>query len=155
MGEAMESKEKLIASNPIARFNYFIEKVFEAGVVLTGTEVKSLRVQSPNLRDSYIEILHFKEAWLLNTHIAPYVCGNRWNHEPLRKRKLLLQKKQINELFEEVTRNGRTIVPLRFYFKRGLVKLEIAVAKGKKKYDKRASLKKKEALIEMRDFRLS
>lgn len=146
------SGEKLIASNPIARSNYSIEEVVEAGLVLTGTEVKSLRSQTPTLRDAFVEVQSGGsgfEAWLLNSHIAPYSHGNIWNHEPLRKRKLLLHKHQLEKLHGALIQKGMTVIPLRMYFSKGRVKVEIALAKGKKSYDKREDLKKKAAEREM------
>lgn len=144
--------EKLIATNPLAHANYFITEVVEAGLVLTGTEVKSLRTSAPNLRDSYVDIRagasNF-EAWLLNAHIAVYSHGNIWNHEPLRKRKLLLHHHQLEKLYGAVSQKGMTIVPIRMYFKKGLAKVELGLGKGKKKYDKREELKKKTAEREM------
>ena len=148
----MSEGEKLIASNPQARFNYFIEEVVEAGIVLTGTEVKSLRSQTPNLKDAFVEVESRgskMEAWLLNAHIAPYSHGNIWNHDPLRKRKLLLHRHQIEKMFVSLTQKGLTIVPLRMYFKKGCAKVELGLGKGKKKFDKRDSLKKKSADREM------
>jgi SsrA-binding protein len=144
--------EKLIATNPLAHANYFIDEVVEAGVVLTGTEVKSLRVQSPNLRDSFVEVRRSGgslEAWLLNAHIAPYAYGNIWNHDPVRKRKLLLHGHQIEKIFGSITQKGLTVIPTRIYFKQGRVKLELGLGRGKKKYDKREDLKKKSAEREM------
>ncbi len=138
--------ERLIATNPIARQNFFIEEVIEAGIALTGTEIKSIRAQSPNLRDSFVEIRaqgKRLEAWLLNAHIAPYSHGNIWNHEPLRKRKLLLHSEQIERLFGDTTRKGYTLVPTRMYFKKGRAKVEIGLAKGKTKGDKREDIKRK------------
>jgi SsrA-binding protein len=146
------SGEKLIASNPLAYSNYFIDEVVEAGVVLTGTEVKSLRVQSPNLRDSFVEVRRSGgslEAWLLNAHIAPYAYGNIWNHDPVRRRKLLLHAHQIERIFGSITQKGLTVIPTRIYFKQGRVKLELGLGRGKKKYDKREDLKKKSAEREM------
>jgi SsrA-binding protein len=145
-GKAKNSGEKLIATNPIARQNFFIEEVIEAGIALTGTEIKSIRGQSPNLRDSFVEVRaqgQRLEAWLLNAHIAPYSHGNIWNHEPMRKRKLLLHAHQIDRLFGDTTRKGYTLVPTRMYFKNGRVKLEIGLAKGKTKGDRREDLKRK------------
>jgi SsrA-binding protein len=143
----------IISTNPTARSNYFIESVLEAGLVLTGTEVKSLRQQSPNLRDSFIEIVQAGssfEAWLLNAHIAPYSHGNIWNHEPLRRRKLLLHAAELQRLFGAVTQKGMTIVPTKLYFSKGKIKIEIGVGKGKKKYDKREDIRKKEDIRELR-----
>jgi SsrA-binding protein len=144
---------KLIASHPTARSDYFIDEVVEAGLVLSGTEVKSLRTQNVNIRDAYVDVVAAKgkslEAWLVNMHIAPYSHGNIWNHEPLRKRKLLLHRHQVTKLFGAITQLGMTIIPLRLYFKKGLAKIELALGKGKKKYDKRQDLKKKSHEREM------
>lgn len=137
------SGEKLIATNPSARSNYHLEEVVEAGIVLLGTEIKSIRSQSPSLKDAFVEVSRNFEAWLVNSHIAPYSHGNRWNHEPTRRRKLLLHKGQIERIHGALTREGRTVVPTRMYFTKGNVKVEIAIAKGKKKGDKREDVKKK------------
>ena len=145
-GDSRAAAEKLIATNPIARQNFFIEEVLEAGIALTGTEIKSIRAQSPNLRDSFVEIRvqgSRLEAWLMNMHISPYSHGNIWNHEPLRKRKLLLHAHQIERLFGDTTRKGYTLVPTRMYFKKGRAKVEIGLAKGKTKGDRREDLKRK------------
>lgn len=139
------AKEKTIAENRKARHDYFIDEVLEAGIVLTGTEVKSLRMGRINLRDSFARIDQ-GEAFLWNCHIAPYEYGNRWNHDPYRSRKLLLHKKQIQQLFQEVKQKGKTIVPLRVYFdKNGRAKVSLGVARGKTLYDKRATLAKRDA----------
>lgn len=146
------SGEKLIATNPLARQNYFLEEFVEAGMVLTGTEVKSLRNQSPNLRDAYVEVRQMGskfEAWLTNAHIAPYTHGNIWNHDPLRKRKLLLHMHELEKLYGAITQKGLTIVPTRMYFKNGKIKIEVALGRGKKKHDKRETLKAKSAEREM------
>jgi SsrA-binding protein len=144
--------EKLIASNPIARGDYFLEEFIEAGISLTGTEVKSIRASAPNLRDAFVEITSKKkdggktgalEAWLVNVHIGPYSHGNIWNHEARRRRKLLLHSHQIRQLYGALTQEGKTIVPTRMYYSKGRVKIEIALGKGKKKGDKRADLKEK------------
>ena len=151
-GEPRKTGEKLIATNPVARFNYFIEEVVEAGLVLTGTEIKSLRAQTPSLRDSYVEVLSSGvriEAWLLNAHIAPYSHGNVWNHDPLRKRKLLLHARQLQKLYSAITQKGMTVIPTRLYLKNGIAKVEVALAKGKKKHDKRESMKQKSIQKEM------
>lgn len=151
----MTVTEKLIASNPAARSNYFIEETVEAGIALTGTEVKSLRAQAPNLRDSFVEVRPTAgarspiEAWLLNVHIAPYSHGNIWNHDPLRRRKLLLHRHQLEKLYGSVTQKGIVIIPLRMYFKNGKIKMELGMGKGKKKFDKREDLKKRSAEKEM------
>jgi SsrA-binding protein len=142
------SGEKLIASNPSARSNYFIEEVVEAGLVLTGTEVKSLRGQAPNLKDAFVEIESKRdrfEGWLVNAHIGPYSHGNIWNHEALRRRKVLLHAHQLEKLYGAMVQKGMSIVPLRMYFKKGRAKIELGVGKGKKKYDKRDTLKQKSA----------
>lgn len=149
------SGEKLIATNPLARQNYFIDEVLEAGIMLTGTEVKSLRTQSPNLRDAFVEAKVPRgsgpiEAWLLNAHIAPYAQGNIWNHEPNRKRKLLLHRHQIESIFGAMTQKGLVAIPTRLYFSKGKVKVEIGLGRGKKKHDKRQELKKRSADMEMR-----
>lgn len=154
MSEKKDAGEKLIATNPNGRMNYFIDEVVEAGLVLSGTEVKSLRAQAPNLRDAYVEIRGGKssgpmEAWLVNVHIAPYAYGNIWNHEPLRRRKLLLHAHQIQKMFGAVTQKGLNIIALRMYFKKGRAKIELGMGKGKKKHDKRETLKKKSAQREM------
>lgn len=138
--------EKLIATNPNARSNYFIDAVVEAGMVLTGTEIKSLRSQSPNLRDAFVEVRSKEkgmEAWLINAHIAPYSHGNIWNHEPLRHRKLLLHKHQIEQMHGAITQKGISVIPMRMYFKKGMAKIELGLGKGKKKGDKREDVKKK------------
>jgi SsrA-binding protein len=141
--------EKLIATNPNAYRNYHIEETLEAGIALTGTEIKSIRSQSPNLKEGYVLIKQKSasslEAWLLSVHIGPYKHGNIWNHEPTRDRKLLLHKQEIRRLFGSVTQKGMTIVPTKFYFKSGRVKVELGVAKGKKAADKRQDMKKKSA----------
>lgn len=147
----MSEGEKLIASNP-SKSDYFIQESVEAGMMLTGTEVKSLRQSSPNLRDAYVEVRSSGknlEAWIYNLHIAPYSHGNLANHEPLRKRKLLLHRHQINQIHGSIIRDGMTAIPTRIYFKGGLVKIEIGVGKGKKHGDKRQDLKKKTADREM------
>lgn len=146
------SGEKLIATNPLARQNYFIEEVVEAGMVLQGTEIKSLRDQAPNIREAYVEIRK-GEAWLVNAHISPYSHGNIWNHEPRRNRKLLLHRRQIERLIGATVREGMTVVPTRIYLKEGRAKIELALAKGKKKHDKRETLKEKAAAREMAQAR--
>ncbi len=136
--------EKLIASNKKAYHDYFVLQKLEAGLVLTGTEVKSLRDGKANLKDSYV-IVKGDQAFLLATHISPYSHGNLQNHEPERPRKLLLHKREIEKLHVQIVEKGLTIVPLRLYFKRSRVKVEIAVVRGKKQYDKRETEKRREA----------
>lgn len=147
-----QTGEKLIASNPVARSNYLISEVVEAGIALTGTEIKSLRSQAPNLRDSFVDIRSYRagfEAWLSNVHIAPYSHGNIWNHDPLRRRKLLLHRHQLEKMHGALIQKGMSIVPLKMYFKKGRAKIELGLGKGKKKYDKRETLKQKTAEREM------
>jgi SsrA-binding protein len=131
-----DSATKLIAQNRKARHNYQIEETFEAGLVLVGTEVKSCRAGKANLADSYA-VVKGGEAWLLGCHISPYSHGNRANHDPVRPRKLLLHRSEIEKLQVATSQEGRTLVPLRLFFKHGLAKAEIAIARGKKLYDKR------------------
>jgi SsrA-binding protein len=141
---AAATGEKLIASNKKALHDYFVLQKLEAGVALTGTEVKSLREGMVNLKDSYI-LLKDGEAFLFGTHISPYSHGNLQNHEPERTRKLLLHKKEIEKLFSQVVEKGLTVVPLRLYFRGSRVKAEIAVVRGKKLFDKRETEKRREA----------
>jgi len=144
MAKPTTAGEKLIASNKKAHHDYFVLQKYEAGIALTGTEVKSLRDGKANLKDSYV-IVKGGEAWLLGTHISPYTHGNLMNHDPERTRKLLLHRAEIGRMEEEIVQKGLTIVPLRLYFKGGKVKIEIAVVRGKKLYDKRETEKRKEA----------
>jgi len=139
-----DTPEKLIASNRKAFHDYFVLQKFEAGIALTGTEVKSLREGRANLKDSYVGFEH-GEAFLLGAHISPYAHGNRENHDPERPRKLLLHRREIERIRVQVVEKGLTVVPLRLYFKAGRVKAEIAVVRGKKQYDKRESEKRREA----------
>ena len=136
------SYEKTLATNRQASFNYIFLDRIEAGVVLHGTEVKSLRMGLCNMKDAYARTQE-GELWVYNCHIGPYPHGNRMNHEPLRPRKLLLHKREILKLEKELIR-GVTLVPLRFYLKGNNIKMELAVARGKKSYDKRAALKEKD-----------
>ena len=139
---------KLIAQNRKARHDYLIEDTYEAGLMLVGTEVKSCRDGKMTLTDAYATVRD-GEAWLLQAHIAPYAHGNRENHDPLRPRKLLLHRNEIAKLHAAVAQDGRTLVPLRVYFKHGLAKVEIAVARGKRAYDKRQSESKRDAERQM------
>lgn len=140
--------EKTVARNRKAKFEYFLLESFEAGISLVGSEIKSIRASQVSLEEAYVKI-DGKEAWLMDAHIAPYELANRFNHEPRRSRKLLLHKKEIALLWNEVRQKGVTIVPVRMYLKDGRAKVEIAIAKGKKLYDKRADLAKKDAQREM------
>lgn len=135
--------EKIICNNKKAYHDYFIEEKIEAGMVLTGTEVKSLRMGKANLNDSFATVKS-GEAFLNNLHISPYDFGNRENHDPDRMRKLLLHKKEIAKLFSRIREQGYSLVPLRLYFKNGMVKVEMGLAKGKKLYDKRQDMKQKD-----------
>ena len=138
-----KSGTKLIASNKKAYHEYFIEETFQAGIELVGTEVKALRQGKCNLRDSFVRI-EGGQAYVENMHISPYEQGNIFNRDPLRKRRLLLHKYEINKLHGAATRDGFTIVPTRIYLERSLVKIDIAIAKGKKLHDKRESIAKKD-----------
>ncbi len=149
MTKEMDDQYKVVATNRKAYHEYFIEEKFEAGIVLKGTEVKSLREGRVNLQDSYASV-HEGEVFLHHCHISPYSHGNIMNHDPLRVRKLLLHKKEINKLLGKTQQKGLTLIPLRLYFsKRGQVKVELGLAKGKKLYDRRESLKTREAGREM------
>ena len=139
---------KLIAQNKKAFHDYHIEEKLEAGIVLTGTEVKSLRAGRVNLRDSYAAFER-GELFLLGVHISPYEQGNIFNHDPLRTRKLLMHARELRRLYGKVQVAGYTLVPTKMYFKDGRVKVEIGLAKGKTTYDKRQTLAKKEAQREM------
>ena len=134
---------KVISTNRKARFEYQILQVFEAGLVLKGTEIKSIREGQVSLQESYIRT-DGKQAWLVGAHIAPYEHASAYQHEPDRERKLLLNKNEISELWDSVRIKGMTIIPIRMYLKQGKAKLEIGLAKGKKLYDKRESIKKRD-----------
>jgi SsrA-binding protein len=140
---------KLIAQNRRARYDYLIEETIEAGLMLAGTEVKSCRNGKVSLTDSYA-VVRDGEAWLLQCHISPYSHGNRANHDPLRPRKLLLHKEEVARLGARVAQDGRTLVPTRLYFKHGLAKAEIAIARGKKTHDKRQATAQRDAERHMR-----
>lgn len=133
---------KTVCENRKARHDYFIHEVYETGMVLQGTEVKSLRDGRANLKDSYGEIKN-GEVWIQHMHISPFEQGNIFNHDPLRARKLLMHKPEIVKLFSKTREKGYTLVPLKIYFKRGKAKLELALASGKKNYDKRRDLAEK------------
>ena len=140
---AKKQERKLIANNKKARFDYFIEDTYEAGIALHGTEVKSLRMGKCSIKESFIRI-EKGEMFVYNMHISPYEKGNIFNKDPLRVRKLLLHKYEINKLQAKMTQKGYTIVPLNVYFSKGLVKVEIGLARGKKLYDKRQDIAKKD-----------
>ena len=136
--------EKLIAKNPVAYHNYTINDKIEAGIVLTGTEIKSIRAGKVNLKDTYVNIKN-GEAFIYGMHISPYEHGNIFNKDPLRTRKLLLNKKEINKLLGYITQKGMSLIPIKLYFKNSFVKLELGIGKGKKLYDKREDIAKKDA----------
>ena len=145
---------KTIAVNRQARHNYFVQETYEAGIELCGTEVKSLRLGQVNLKDSWCDIQN-GELFIKQMHISPYEKGNIFNKDPLRVRKLLLHKKEILKIFGKMKEQGITVVPLKVYFSGSLVKVEIGLAKGKKLYDKRADIAKKDQKREaQRDFKV-
>ncbi|MFB9760630.1 MULTISPECIES: SsrA-binding protein SmpB [Bacillaceae] len=144
---------KVIAQNKKAFHDYFIEDTYDAGIVLQGTEIKSIRAGKVNLKDAYARIQN-GEIWVFGMHISPYEQGNRYNHDPLRTRKLLLHRREIEKLIGYTKETGNTIVPLKLYLQNGFAKIQLGLAKGKKNYDKREDLKKKEAKREIeRAFR--
>ena len=141
----MTENIKIIASNRKASFEYFLMETFEAGLVLQGSEIKSIRAGQISIQESYVDIPNGQEAWLVEAHIAHYEqAGTHFNHEPKRKRRLLLHKKQILELWNNIRIKGNTVVPTKVYLKDGRAKIEIALAKGKKAYDKRATIAKRD-----------
>ena len=139
-----ESEQRVTISNRKARHEYFIVETIEAGIVLTGTEVKSLRKGTANLQDSFA-VIRRGEVWLEGMHISPYEQGSIYNHDPRRTRKLLLQKKQIRKLLTKASESGMTLVPLSVYFAGPYAKVELAIARGKKSYDKREAIAKRDA----------
>lgn len=141
-------KEKAIAQNKKARHEYFVEDTIEAGIVLTGTEVKSIRQGKVNLKDSYATV-DKGEAMIIGMHISPYEQGNRFNADPLRQRKLLLHKSEIRKLLGSLQQKGLSLIPLQLYFVKGRVKIELAIAKGKKLYDKRADIAERDVQREI------
>jgi SsrA-binding protein len=145
---ASETDDKLVATNRKARHNFDILESYEAGLVLRGTEAKSLRAGLINFKDSYAEIRN-QEAWLVGCHIAPYSHGTDANHSPERSRKLLLHRREINRLLGKVAERGLTLVPLRLYFKQGRAKLELGLARGKKLHDKRETIRERDARREL------
>jgi len=139
---------KTVATNRKARHEYFIERTLEAGLVLTGSEVKSMRAGRVSLQEAYVAIRQ-GEAWLIGAHIAPYDQAHEGGHEPLRRRKLLLQRRQLQQAAIDVDRKGFTLVPLRLYFRGGWAKLEIGIAHGKKQHDKREALRERQTKREV------
>lgn len=151
---AKEKVSKLIAQNKKAYHDYFIEETYQAGISLVGTEVKSLRLGKCSLKESFIRVEN-GSAFIYNMHISPYEQGNIFNKEPLRTRRLLLHKHEINKISGAVTATGYTVVPLKVYFNHGLVKLDIGIAKGKKLYDKRQTIAKNDQMREAeKDFKI-
>ncbi|MBU1097148.1 MAG: SsrA-binding protein [Ignavibacteriae bacterium HGW-Ignavibacteriae-2] len=150
----MLEQEKNITVNKKAEFLYFIEQRLEAGISLVGTEVKSLRQNNANLTDGYA-VIRDGEVWLMGAHIGKYDHGNIFNHEPVRKRKLLLKKSEIRKLKIKIDEKGYTLIPLRLYFKEGKIKVELGLARGKKSFDKRDSIAKKDLQRDMeRNFKV-
>jgi SsrA-binding protein len=149
-GEKDMAHGKVLTTNRKASHDYHIEEVFEAGVALTGTEVKSLRAGRANLQDGYATV-EGGEVFLLNCHVSPYTPANRFNHDPRRRRKLLLHRAEIRRLIGKVQERGLTLVPLSLYLKNGRVKVELALCRGKKQYDKRETLKRRTHEREMAD----
>ena len=139
---------KVVATNRKARFEYFLLEKFEAGISLHGSEIKSIRAGQISLAEAYIQT-DGKNAWLMNAHIAPYEQANRFNHDPKRPRRLLLHKREIRAMWEAVRQKGMTIVPVQVYLKEGRAKVEISLAKGKKLYDKRQDIARKDQAREM------
>jgi SsrA-binding protein len=143
-----DAGERLIADNRRARYDYFIEDSVEAGIVLSGTEIRSIRAGRVQLREAYARVEH-GECFLFGMHIGPYEGGNRWNHEPTRPRKLLLHRRQIDELWQHARQGGRTLVPLRLYIRRGRAKVQIGLARGKHTYDKREAIAERDRRRDM------
>lgn len=140
----MATGERLVASNRKARHEFFIEETYEAGLVLTGTEVKSLRAGRASIQESFARA-EDGEIWVYHMTIPPYEAGNIFNHDPLRPRKLLLHRREVDRLYGRVQQKGYTLIPLRVYFRRGIAKLELGLARGKRQYDKRAAIAEREA----------
>jgi SsrA-binding protein len=146
--EAARSGEQIVAQNRAASYNYHILERHEAGVVLHGTEVKALREGKANIRDAYVDF-NPQGAWLINAHIAQYLPGGPWNHEPLGSRKLLLHRREIDKLSGRTEAKGLTVIPLRIYFRNSIAKVEIALVQGKKAWDRREDERAKEARREV------
>jgi len=135
---------KVVATNRKAHFEYFLLEHFEAGIALQGSEIKSIRAGQASIAEAFVQIVN-DEAWLMDAHVAPYEFAGHFNHDPKRPRRLLLQKREIRELSEAVQQKGMTIIPVQMYLKDGRAKLDIAIAKGKKLYDKREAIAKRDA----------
>ena len=134
---------KVVATNRKASFEYFLLEHYEAGLALQGSEIKSVRAGQVSIAEAYVKVDE-KEAWLVNAHIAPYDPASRYNHDPIRQRRLLLHKKEIRQLWDSVRQKGMTVIPTRMYLKEGRAKVEIALAKGKKLHDKRQAIAKRD-----------
>lgn len=145
MGDRMteENKKTVVADNRRARFDYEIIETIQAGIVLTGTEVKSLRNNKVTIGESYASV-EDGELWLINSHVPEFLQANRFNHEPRRRRKLLVKRREIAKMERSISREGMTVVPLKLYFEKGRAKLDIAIARGKKAHDKRAAIKERD-----------
>lgn len=141
---AMVEGVKVVATNRKAGFEYFLLDRFEAGMVLMGSEIKSIRAGQMSIKEAYVDIENGREAWLIEAHIAPYAQASRFGHDPKRRRRLLLHKRQIRELWNAVRMKGMTIVPTQVYLKEGRAKIEVALARGKRAYDKRAVIAKRD-----------
>ncbi|MBN2045156.1 MAG: SsrA-binding protein SmpB [Anaerolineales bacterium] len=139
---------KVVATNRKAKHDYFLLETFEAGLALQGSEIKSIRAGKVSIKEAYVRT-DGEEAWLVNAHIAPYDPASTQNHDPLRTKKLLLHKKEIQQLYDEIRQKGTTIIPTRLYLSQGRAKVEIAVARGKRNYDKRQSIKKQDSQREI------
>jgi len=139
----MPENVKVVANNRKAGFEYFLMEFYEAGIALQGSEIKSIRAGQMSIAEAYVEV-DGRDAWLIEAHIAPYAQANRFNHEPKRRRRLLLHRRQIRELWDAVRQKGVTIVPTKVYLKDGRAKVEIALAKGKKLHDKREAIAKRD-----------
>ncbi len=135
---------KVVATNRKAKFEYFIIETFEAGISLQGSEIKSIRAGQISLKEAHVQT-DGEQAWLMSAHVAPYEQASRFNHDPVRPRRLLLHKREIHQLWDSVRQKGMTIIPTRVYLKGGRAKVEIALARGKKSYDKREAIKKRDS----------
>ena len=144
-------EKRTVATNRKAKFEYFLLEKKEAGIALKGSEIKSIRAGQVSLSESYVQIQD-GDAWLINSHIAPYDPASRENHDPKRNRRLLLKKREIRELWQNIKTKGMTIVPVELYLDHGLAKVQIALAKGKKLYDKREEIAKKDFRRDLRDY---
>ena len=140
---------KVVARNKKASHDYFLFDTYEAGLALKGPEIKSIRAGQISIKEAYVRVDDNQQAWLVNAHIAPYDPASRTNQDPVRDRKLLLHRREINDLWEQVRQKGVTVVPLQIYLKNGIAKIEIAVAKGKRNYDKRQAIAERDAQREI------